>query len=200
LRRRLERLGEIHVRHNRAFAAAGVLGTAILVSTLFGGAVGFGATAPATPRVGGVVNVFAESNGSKPGRVVLIGAIGDSGTTTNVNANGKVDAKGDYIKLTLKAGTISANLTALYQLLGSATPSFTSATCSASFAATSPAPLTGATGAYRGISGSVTLTFTVAVVLPRYSSGTKKGQCNLSGDPTGEQAIVTGAGTVAFSG
>jgi len=189
------------VRHHRAFGAAGVLGTAILAGTLFGSAVGFGATAPTTPRTGGVVNVFAASSGSaKPGTVVLIGAIGDSGSTTNVNANGKVDPKGDYVKLGLKAGTITVDLTALYTLLGTSTPSFTAATCSASFGATSPVPVTGATGAYRGISGTVTLTFTVAVVLPRFAKGSKKGQCNLSGNPTGEQGLITGSGTVAFSG
>jgi hypothetical protein len=185
------------MRHSRGYGAAAVLGTAILASTIFCDA-GFGATTPVS-RAGGVVDVFAESNGSEPGRVVLTGAIGDSGSTTNVNASGKVDVKGDYIKLGLKAGTISANLTALYKLVGSATPASSAATCSASFAASSAVPLVDATGAYKGVSGDVTLTFAVAVVLPRYASGKNKGQCNIDGDPTGEQVFVTGSGTVAFS-
>jgi len=55
------------MRHGRSFVAAAVLGTTILDSTPFEGAPAFGLTNP-TSRAGGVVNVFAESNGSKPGR------------------------------------------------------------------------------------------------------------------------------------
>ncbi|HXR54417.1 MAG TPA: hypothetical protein VN793_05150 [Acidimicrobiales bacterium] len=152
-----------------------------------------------TSRAGGVVNVFAESNGSKPGRVVLTGAIGDSGSTLNVNAKGKADSKGTYIKLTLKQGTVEANLSVLYKLVDSASPTFSAATCSVYFAATSPVPLVVGTGAYHGVTGSVTLTFTVAAVLPRYASGKNKGQCDVSANPTGEQVLVTGSGTIAFS-
>jgi len=179
-------------------SGAVVLATVVVACTL-SCAAGVGAAATIS-RVGGVVNVFAESSGTAPGRIVLTGAIGDSGSTTNVNADGKIDAKGDYIKLALRAGTITVDLTALYKLVGSASPSFTTATCSASFAATSPVPLVRATGAYQGVSGNVSLTFTVAVVLPRYTSGKKKGQCNINGRPTGEQVFVTGSGTIAFSG
>lgn len=107
--------------------------------------------------------------------------------------------KGTYVKLTLKAGTIESNLTALYKQLDSASPTFSAATCSVFFAATAPSPLVDGTGGYRGISGNATLTFTVAAVLPRYASGKNKGQCNTSGTPTGEPVIVTGSGPITFS-
>ena len=188
------------MRHTRAHVVAvTVLGTTILFSALFSSAAAFAAPTP-TSRTAGVVHVFAESNGSKPGRVVLTGAIGDSGTTTNVNAKGRVDVRGTYVRLKLKAGTVESNLTTLYKLTDSATPTFSPTTCSVFFGATSASPLIDGTGAYRGISGSVTLTFTVAAVLPRYASGKNKGQCHTTGTPTGEQVIVTGSGPISFSG
>ncbi len=177
-----------------------LFGTAILVGTLFGGAVGFGATVPTTPQVGGVVNVFAESNGSKPGRIVLIGAIGDSGTTTNVNANGKVDPKGDYIKLTLSRDDRSQSDRALPaarqrdpivhrgNLLG-VVRGYLPGTPDRCHRGISRNQRQCHLDLYRG-----------GRLLPRYASGTKKGQCNLNGNPTREQGLVMGSGTVAFSG
>jgi hypothetical protein len=58
---------------------------------------------------------------------------------------------------------------------------------------TAPVPILGGTGAYAGITGSFTLTESIAGVLPK----TKSGACNGSVSvPLGAFASVTGSGTV----
>jgi hypothetical protein len=185
------------MRSGRIHLGVAMLGAAILGCTLLG-APAWGAAAP-TSRTGGTVQVFAESQTSG-GRVVVTGAIGDSGTTTPVNANGKPDPNGNYVRFNLRLGTFEVNLSAFQ---GKVSPSVNPTNCSAVVPLTSPtaSSILDGTKAYKGISGNFKLTFTLAVVLPKYASGTHKGQCNVSGSakPTGQLGIVTGSGVVAFS-
>ena len=172
------------------------LGLGVVASVLVGCAPAGGATA-SSPRAQGVVTVAATSNGSASGRVVLTGAIGDSGTTLRVNATGKADARGGYIKLSLRQGTVEVNLRTLDTLLTRAV--FLTPTCSATLSASSPASVVSGTGAYRGITGTITLTVTVSMVLPRYASGSHKGTCNVDGTSTGELVTFSGSGPISFS-
>jgi hypothetical protein len=185
------------MRRTRVQIGAAVLGAALLGSTLLG-APAFGLNAPG-PRAGGAIQVYAESQ-SSGGTVVITGVIGDSGTTTPINARGKVDAGGNYVRFNLKFGTFVVNLLAF---AGKVNPPVNATNCSAVLTITAPAPspLLDGTGAYKGITGSLTLDFTLAVVLPKYKSGQHKGQCNESSSvkPTGQLGLVTGSGVVSFS-
>jgi hypothetical protein len=185
------------MRSGRIHLGVAMLGAAVLGGTLLGGAA-WGAAAP-TSRTGGTVEVFAESQTSG-GRVGLTGAIGDSGTTTPVNAKGKADPNGNYVRFNLRLGTFEVNLSAFQ---GKVSPSVNPTNCSAVVPLTSPtpSPVFGGTKAYKGISGTFKLNFTLAIVLPKYASGAHKGQCNVSSSAkqTGQLGIVTGSGVVAYS-
>jgi hypothetical protein len=71
-------------------------------------------------------------------------------------------------------------------------------TCSGYFPVTAPVPVVKGTKAYKGISGSVSVTLTFAVVIPL-----QKGKCNLSNsgpNPSAQYGSIAGTGTVSFSG
>jgi hypothetical protein len=74
-----------------------------------------------------------------------------------------------------------ANLAGISKAINNANPIVNSTTtCSFVVTATALAPLSNGTGAYKDISGSVSLTQIFAGVLPRIASGKDKGQCNES--------------------
>jgi hypothetical protein len=175
------------------------LGVAVLGSLLFSGASAFGASAPA----GGTIKVFVTPTGNgSGGTIVITGAVGDYGKTFNANSAGKPEKKGGYEQLVLKKGTILVNGTQFNAATNNASPTDLSAvTCSGTVVASAPAPIVSGTKAYAGITGSVTLTATYGFVGPFYTSGSKKGQCNTSGNgtPPGFFASITGSGTVSFS-
>ena len=185
------------MRRIRIQIIAAVVGVALLGGTLLG-APAFGLTAPG-PRAGGAIQVYAASQ-SSGGTVVITGAIGDAGTTTPINARGKTDPGGNYVRFNLKFGTFVVNLSAF---AGKVSPPVNATNCSAVVAITAPAPspLLDGTRAYKGITGSLTLDFTLGVVLPKYKSGKHKGQCNESSSarPLGQLGLVTGSGVVSFT-
>jgi hypothetical protein len=127
---------------------------------------------------------------------VLTGAIADSGTSATVNSSGKPTKNGKYKLLVLKKGTILLNTTQLNAAVNNANPTtFNSTTCSGSFAGTAPVPTVSGTKAYAGISGSVNITVTFAIVLPL-----TKGKCNTNtnANPIAQYGSVSGSGTVSF--
>jgi hypothetical protein len=73
-------------------------------------------------------------------------------------------------------------------------------TCSFVYGGTAPMSMIGGTGLYKGLSGTGTITETFAGVGPSYTSGAKKGQCNMSNNanPVAEWGSVTASGTVKF--
>ena len=146
------------------------LGMAILGSLVFSSTSALGASAPA----GGAIQVWGTPTNNGGGHVVLTGAIADSGTSATVNSSGKPTKNGKYKLLVLKKGTILLNTTQLNAAVNNANPTtFNSTTCSGSFAGTAPVPTVSGTKAYAGISGSVNITVTFAIVLPL-----TKGKCN----------------------
>jgi hypothetical protein len=157
--------------------------------------------AAATAPKGGAIKVFVKPSptgtGAKhPGKVVITGAVGDYGTSESVTAAGKPSKKGAYKLLTLKKGTILVNGTLLNAALTSAQPTANSTNCSFVFSASAPVTFVKGTGAYVGISGSVTITLTFAAILPK----TKAGKCTekTATQPLASTTSVMGTGTVTF--
>jgi hypothetical protein len=175
---------------------------AVLGSLLLGGASAFAATTPSTPA-GGQVKVFATPNSNGGGTIVITGAIGDYGHTLTINKNGTPDPNnGNYVRITLQKGTFEVDSTTLNAKANKAQPTLNKATCSAALSVTGPVTLFSGTGLYVGITGTVSITETYAFILPQYTSGINKGQCNTSSNslqPISQYASITGTGTVSFS-
>jgi len=176
-----------------------VLGLAVLGGAYLSGVPASGA-ATTSPPVGGAIQLFALPGSGAIGSILLTGAIGDHGTSVSVNRNGKADAMGNYVKITLKDGAFEGDDTALNAAVNRPQPTFNTVTCSGSVSISGPVTLFGGAGLYTGIGGTITITETSALILPRYGSGSKKGQCNesASAKPVAEDAFITGEGTVSF--
>jgi hypothetical protein len=177
-----------------------VAGVAVVGGLLIGGTSALGAGAASTPK-GGSVHVLVEPTGSGTGgKILFTGAIGDLGTTVNIDQNGKPDPNGNYGKVTLSKGTLEVNITALKAKANSASPAFNKATCSATISVTAPITLLDGTGLYAGISGTLHASEQAGFIGPRNTSGKNKGQCNLSNSaqPVGLLILVHGTGKVQF--
>lgn len=175
------------------------LGAAVLGGVLIFVSGAFGAGMPA----GGSVHLFAtpEDNSALHTKVLFTGAIGDHGQALTINKNGTANANGNYVKVTLAHGTFEINSTTLNAKFARAIPAVDKATCSAQFTGTGPVSLLDGTGLYTGITGTLNITETFAIIAPRFTSGKNKGQCNLgnSAQPIAQYSSITGTGTVKFS-
>jgi len=178
-------------------AAAAV---AVLVCALV-----FGGAALATSGSGGVsggkIQIFADASADGAvSKIVITGAIGDYGTATSIDKNGKVDENGNYVRIALKKGTFELDSTTLNARLNKAPGVFTKATCSFSFTGTGGVTLFNGTGLYKGISGSAQVTLRFAGIGPRLATGAHKGDCNPSHDakPLSQYGAIIGTGTVKF--
>lgn len=153
-------------------------------------------------QAGGAIQVFVTPSltGHGGGPIYVTGAIGDYGKSVKVNATGKPDPKGTYSRARLHRGTIVLNTTRLKKQIqrGSerARPDLASCSLQGSTAAT--IPIISGTGLYAGISGSVRLKFTFAELAGRYTTGPKKGKCNLPQGPIAQWASIVGSGIVNF--
>ena len=178
-------------RHGKKRAIEVTAVLAVLAGLL---AVGSGAFAAGKPA-GGSVRLFGTPRGSG-GNFMFTGAIGDYGTTQRMNANGSPSPNGNFVKFTLKHGTFVANATGFFNALNHGKFSFDKATCSAAGGASGPATLSGGTGRYAHISGTLTITGTFAEVGPRL----KNGKCNPSQNAKAlaQFNAVTGTGHVSF--
>ena len=177
------------------------LSAAVLGSLLLGATPAFAAAAPSAP-VGGPVRVFVAPGSGNGGRIFISGAIGDYGTTLNINKNGTADPNGNYAKVMLQKGTFEVNKTGLNTKMGNAEPVVNNLkTCSGVISGTAPVALFDGTGLYAGISGTVTISITQVFIFPFYATGKHKGQCNESNSaqPVATYVSVTGSGTVSFS-
>jgi hypothetical protein len=168
--------------------------TLVLMATVGAGA----ATSAATPAAGPIA-LLATVGGGPAGKIVVAGAIGDWGTTLTIDKDGKPDANGNYVKVTLKKGGFEINSTALNKRTANPRPQVASdVTCSVSASGSAPVTLFNGTGLYRGINGTVNVTLTFTGVGSRYQSGTKKGQCNHGPNPLAMLGTVIGHGNVHF--
>jgi hypothetical protein len=177
---------------NRVVKAS--LALPVLLGGLFlGGVSAFGASPS-----GGAIQVWGTPANGGGGPIVLTGAVGDSGTSANANSSGAPSKDGTYKLLKLKKGTILLNTTQLNKENNANTPptTFNSTSCSGTFVVTAPVPVMSGTKAYSGITGTVTVSVTFAIVLPL-----TKGKCNINtnANPIAMYGSVSGSGTVSFS-
>ena len=150
---------------------------------------------------GGVIYFDVTPNNSATYPIVITGAFADYGTATTINQNGTVDANGNFVKIALKQGGFEVNSTTLNKKASSTPPTFNSTTnCSYSFNVSGPISLSNGTGAYKGISGTLSMTESFSAILPRYTSGKHKGQCNEGNSvtPVASGGIISGSGKVSF--
>jgi hypothetical protein len=156
------------------------------------------------PRRPGAIRVFATPNNNDnglTGAIVFTGAIGDYEKFLTIDQNGKADPNGNFVKITLKKGTFEVDSTTLNAAANKMQPAMNPMTCSAALSASDPVTLFDGTGLYKGIAGTVKITETFAFVLPTFTSGAKKGQCNESNSaqPIAQYSAITGLGAVKFS-
>ena len=136
------------------------------------------------------------------GKILITGAIGDYGTTFDIDRNGKTDPNGDFGMTKLTQGNFVVDLTALRAKAGSAQPKFNATTCSAAVLVNAKVPIVSGsgTGLYKGISGTVNFGESFGFIVARYTSGSKKGQCNVSagGTTVSVLGVAAGSGIVSF--
>ena len=162
--------------------------------------------ASASTVTNGPVHVFVYGDSFGVGATaVLTGAIGDSGTAESIAANGTPDPTNNTEELLdLVQGSFRVSIVGLDKKIGAAFNNFqpNHRTCSGNLGATASVPIVAGsgTGAYTGITGGFVLTFSLALVGPKYGSGKHEGQCNNSNSasPVAESLLVTGSGTVSY--
>jgi hypothetical protein len=162
--------------------------------------------ATASTVTNGAVHIISYSDGTGAGETdIFTGAIGDSGSGIAVDANGTADpGNGTEQQFMLVHGSFRVSTVALDKKISSAFNNFkpNTTTCSGFVTATGTAPVVSGsgTGAYVGITGSFTVTFMYAAILPKIASGKHKGQCNESNNAQslGSAQTVIGSGTVSY--
>ena len=75
------------MRRSRLLVGTIVLGVAVIGSGLFGGVSAWGSSSPK----GGTIYVSATPKNGATDPIVIVGAIGDFGTATTIDQNGKVE-------------------------------------------------------------------------------------------------------------
>jgi hypothetical protein len=143
----------------------------------------------ASTATSGQVKFFVQTLSDSTGNIIVTGAIGDYGT---------IAASGNYIKVTLHRGAFKANVAKLIAKENASPTRPDPATCSGVSSVTAPAPVLDGKGAYRGITGTVNVTETIAFILPRYTSGRHKNQCDENTRPIDVYSSITGSGKVKF--
>jgi hypothetical protein len=183
--------------------AAGIITIPAFGIAVFTGAIASPTLAGATSPSGGEVSLWATANlTGTTSKIVVVGAIADSGVGTSVDKNGKLDPNGDFERIVFKKGSFVADATVLDQNASSGQPTLDNAsTCSFAFSASGPITLSNGKGAYAGISGTLKVTEQFVGIGPRYKTGKNKGACNQSNNarPIAGAGAISGTGTVAFS-
>jgi hypothetical protein len=171
-----------------------VLNDAIATPTLAG----------ASSASGGQISLWATANlTGATSKIIVVGAVADSGVATSIDKNGKIDPNGSYERIVLKKGSFEADATVLDQNASSGQPSLDDvSTCSFAFSTSGPLTLSNGKGAYAGISGTLNVTEQFVGIGPRYKTGKNKGACNQSNNsrPLAGAGAVSGTGAVTFNG
>ncbi len=162
-------------------------GSLVLFAVLTGGTPALAATSsPAGPN--GQIALFVASTGDGRGRVVVTGAIGDFGTTAAV---------GHEMKVALQRGSFELDVTQLIAREDHSQPTLDKATCSGLSSITAPALAGSGTGSYQGIVGTLSITQTIAFVLPSYDARAHFG-CDNNAAPLDDYLSITASGQVHF--
>jgi hypothetical protein len=182
----------------RSLLAAGTLVSALVASLCLAGP-----TLGAPARSGGPIQIFVKPNlsGRGGGRLLITGAIGDHGRSVKTNAAGQPDRKGHYVMAELHYGTLLIDTRPLNNALnrGFERARVDKASCSLHGSASATIRIVSGTGAYSGITGNLRVRFTFAELAGRYTSGAKRGSCDLHAGPVAQWAALAGTGSVSFS-
>jgi hypothetical protein len=146
---------------------------------------------------GGKIGIFADASTDGPvSKILITGAIGDFGTATSIDKNGKVDQNGNYVRVALKKGTFEIDSTALNAKLNKAPGVFNKTTCSFSFTGSGSVTLFNGTGLYKGITGTARIKLDFGGIGPRLATGA----CNPSHNakPLSQYGAIIGTGVVKF--
>lgn len=171
----------------RIFRLAAVGG--VVVGLLAIGSSALGAT---TPK-GGMITGFLSNTTGIRSPIIITGAIGDHGTSTSIDKNGKPDSGGGYAKVKLTKGGFEVNAVKLNQKLNRLQPKFNRATCSAWATGSGSVTLFNGSGLYKGIKGTLKATVTFAFI-----GQIKHGKCNMNGKPVAQYGSIAVSGKVSF--
>jgi hypothetical protein len=153
-------------------------------------------TAATVKPAGGHIAIYFTPQPRKS-LILVAGAIGDYGTGVPVNAKGQHDPAGQFERVKLQHGSFMIDNRKLNNAAMAKDPVRNPQTCSLVLAVQAPAALSGGTGRYTGISGTVTLSSNVAAIFPHKSGST--GACNFDTSPL-STALSTGAkGRISFN-
>ena len=180
-----------------------MMAVAVALGGLGAGSATLAFAASSSPPAAGAVRVVVQPTANGGGKILITGAVGDYGSVQSTNKDGKPDQNGNYSKLLLSKGTFQVDLTGLGAQINKVarTIRFNTATCSASVTVSAPVKFYAGTGLYKGISGGALISETFSFIQPRYSSGSKKGQCNttMNTAPVAQLGTAGGSGIVKFS-
>jgi hypothetical protein len=184
-------------------AVAGVVGAGVVGASVVGAgaveAIGVdSAHAGSQATSASVTHVVATRTFGKPkGPVQFAGAIGDYGQGEYVNASGHADPEGNDYKIVMKHGDLTLNVTKLNARLQASQPVFfNSTTCSGALKVAAPAPILSGTGDYTSAHGTFQLSVYSEFVVPRFTSGAKKGRCNVNSKPAHAVSAISGQGQI----
>jgi len=185
--------------HKKRFIFMNVIAACGILLAGAGAAAAISAPAALAQASGGTVFLTAYQNDDLPGSaVVLSGAIGDFGAAVSVLPDGTVDPEhSSQDNLVLTQGSFRIVIGPLHAKFVNALSraSYNPKTCSGHAAVTGAAPVVAGsgTGAYKGITGTFTLTITGNEV------DAKPGCQPFSGSALLAQSIsIAGTGTVSF--
>jgi hypothetical protein len=184
-----------------AFGAASIAGCSAATASPQAVPVADAASHAPAAHSRGLEHLTAYTNNDGPTETAIVtGAIGDYGKAVSVYPNGTVDPDHDSeLSLQLSHGTFRLNIAALdkafTQAIARDFPT-DAATCSGSVAVTQQVPVVAGsgTGAYKGVSGSFTLTAT----LDEVDKASAAQPCNGTAAFLSQAIVITGPGTVAF--
>ncbi len=156
---------------------------------------GLNASASAEPP-SGTIQIWSNQTGAATNPIIFTGAIGDYGTATSEDKDGKVDENGNYVKITLQQGGFMVNAVALNKVLSRAKPHVSRTNCGFTVTGSGPTYLSGGTGVYAGIKGTITTVLTFVGINPKLANG----KCNTSSNtnPAAVYGTITGSGHVSF--
>lgn len=156
-----------------------------------------GTRGSAVPSGGGrtVELVDYADNDGPTSTVILTGAVGDAGKAQSVGPDGAVDPDHrSQLKLMLAHGSFRLDIADLDKKIVAAFGHFPmdSGTCSGSVTVSGTAPIVAGSGsgAYQGITGTFTLTVTVAEDFP-------PAHCDVTAPPLAEAIVMSGTGKVS---
>ena len=157
-----------------------------------------GSAATKRTTAAGTVHLLDYSNSdAAQSSVILTGAIGDFGEAMSQHANGAIDLEHTAdLNLALTQGSFRIRIAGLDRKVVTAFKRlhFDTSTCSGNVSVAGRSPIVegSGTGSYKGISGSFTLTVTIAEIVPR-------SKCNASGAFRAQAIVITGSGIVSFA-